>query len=148
MSEAPRCVCGCGREVPRRAEQANVLAIRLVPELMLWDRHRLALRRGESFPDSPVTVEKLDTFLAEGGGHYRAAVDTVHASAMPGLSFGFEVNGWLRYSRKARRKLHKLAPAAIPGDRTPGLGEAELARLDREHPEQSYTGAAAEDRQG
>lgn len=143
MSKTPRCVCGCGREVPRRAEQANLLAIRLVPELLLWDRHRLDLRRGQVPPSSPVTAEKLDAFLAEGGRHYRAAVDTVHASSMPGLSFGFEINGWLRYSRKARRKLHRLAPVAIPGDRTPALGEDELARLDRECPERSYSGAGA-----
>jgi hypothetical protein len=140
MSKTPRCVCGCGREVPRRAEQANVLAIRLVPELMLWDRHRADLRRGEVPPESPVTAEKLDTFLAQGGEHYRAAIDTIHAGAMPGMTFGFEVNNWLRYSRKSRRKLHKLAPQAIVGDKTPALGEAELAELDREHPERTYTG--------
>lgn len=140
MSEAPHCVCGCGREVPRRSEPANLLAIRLVPELMLWDRHRLEVRRGEAPPNSPVTAEKLDTFLAEGGGHYRAAVDTVHAGSMSGMSFGFEVNGWLRYSRKSRRKLHKLAPEAISGARTPGIDEAEQAHLDREHPDRSYTG--------
>lgn len=144
MSEAPKCVCGCGRDVPRRAEQANLLAIRLVPELMLWDRHRADLRRGEAPPDSPVTEDKLDTFLATGGDHYRAAVDTVHAGAIPGISFGFEINSWLRYSRKSRRKLHELAPAAIVGDKTPTLGEAELAQLDREHPERSYTGDAGE----
>jgi hypothetical protein len=143
MSDGPHCVCGCGREVPRRSEQANLLAIRLVPELMLWDRHRLDLRRGEQFPGSPVTIEKLDAFLATGGDHYRAAVDTVHAGSIPGLSFGFEINGWLRYSRKARRKLHKLAATAIAGDRTPTLGDTELSELDREHPEQSYTGPAA-----
>lgn len=140
MSEVPHCVCGCGREVPRRAEQGNLLAIRLIPELMLWDRHRLDLRHGEVPPSSPVTEEKLDSFLAEGGGHYRAAVDTIHAGAISGVSFGFEVNNWLRYSRKSRRKLHKLAPTAILGDRTPALGEEELAQLDREHPESSYTG--------
>jgi hypothetical protein len=142
MSEPLKCVCGCGHEVPRRAEQANLLAIRLIPELMLWDRHRLDLRQGEIPPASPVTAEKLDAFLAEGGGHYRTAVDTVHAGALSGPSFGFEVNKWLRYSRKSRRKLHKLAPEAIPGDRTPGLGEAEQEQLDREHPERSYTGSA------
>jgi hypothetical protein len=140
MSEAPHCVCGCGREVPRRAEQANLLAIRLIPELMLWDRHRADLRRGEVPPSSPVTAEKLDAFLATGGEHYRTAVDTIHAGAISGLSFGFEVNNWLRYSRKSRRKLHKLAPAAISGDRTPTLGDEEQAHLDREHPERSYTG--------
>jgi hypothetical protein len=59
---------------------------------------------------------------------------------MPGMTFGFEVNNWLRYSRKSRRKLHKLAPQAIVGDKTPALGEAELAELDREHPERTYTG--------
>jgi hypothetical protein len=142
MSEAPRCVCGCGREVPRRAEQANLLAIRLIPELMLWDRHRLDLRRGEVPPASPVTAEKLDSFLATGGNHYRTAIDTIHAGAISGVSFGFEVNNWLRYSRKSRRKLHKLAPNAITGDRTPAIGDEELAQLDREHPERSYTGAA------
>ena len=144
MSEVPHCVCGCGREVPRRAEPANLLAIRLIPELMLWDRHRLDLRRGQVPSSSPVTAEKLDSFLAAGGNHYRTAVDTVHAGAMSGVSLGFEVNSWLRYSRKARRKLHKLAPEAISGDRTPTLGEEEQARLDREHPERSYTGAATE----
>jgi hypothetical protein len=144
MSEAPRCVCGCGREVPRRAEQANLLAIRLIPELMLWDRHRLDLRQGQVPPASPVTAEKLDAFLADGGGRYRTAVDTVHAGAIPGLSFGFELNNWLRYSRKSRRKLHKLSPEAIPGDRTPTLNEEELAQLDREHPDHSYTGAGGE----
>jgi hypothetical protein len=142
MGEAPHCVCGCGRTVPRRAEQANLLAIRLIPELMLWDRHRLDLRRGEVPPSSPVTAEKLDAFLATGGEHYRTAVDTIHAGAISGLGFGFEVNNWLRYSRRSRRKLHKLAPDAIVGDRTPMIGEAELAQLDREHPERSYTGAA------
>jgi hypothetical protein len=141
MSEVPHCVCGCGREVPRRSEQANVLAIRLIPELMLWDRHRLDLRAGRIPPSSPVTAEKLDAFLATGGEHYRAAVDTIHAGALSGPAFGFEVNRWLRYSRKSRRKLHKLAPDAIVGDRTPALGEAELAQLDREHPERSYSGA-------
>jgi hypothetical protein len=140
MSEVPHCVCGCGREVPRRAEQANLLAVRLIPELMLWDRHRLDLREGQIPPASPVTAEKLDAFLATGADHYRAAVDTVHASAFPGLSFGFEINNWLRYSRKSRRKLHKLAPEAIPGDRTPKMGDSELAQLDREHPDRSYTG--------
>jgi hypothetical protein len=140
MSEPLKCVCGCGREVPRRAEQANLLAIRLVPELLLWDRHRLDLQGGEVPPASPVTAEKLDRFLAEGGAHYRSAVDTVHAGAISGVSFGFQVNGWLRYSRKSRRKLHKLAPGAISGDRTPGLDQAEQAQLDREHPERSYTG--------
>jgi hypothetical protein len=147
MSEAPHCVCGCGREVPRRSEQANVLAIRLIPELMLWDRHRLDLRAGRIPPSSPVTAEKLDAFLATGGEHYRAAVDTIHAGALSGPAFGFDVNRWLRYSRKSRRKLHKLAPEAIVGDRTPALGEAELAQLDREHPERSYSAAAA-DREG
>jgi hypothetical protein len=146
MREPLRCVCGCGLEVPRRAEQANLLAIRLIPELMLWDRHRLDLRRGEVPPASPVTAEKLDAFLATGGGHYRAAVETIHAGAISGPSFGFEVNNWLRYSRKSRRKLHKLAPGAISGDRTPGLDDEQLARLDRDHPEQSYTGAP--DREG
>jgi hypothetical protein len=145
MSEAPHCVCGCGREVPRRSEQANVLAIRLIPELMLWDRYRLDLRGGQVPPSSPVTAEKLDAFLATGGEHYRAAVDTVHAGALSGPAMGFEINKWLRYSRKSRRKLHKLAPEAIVGDRTPGLGEEEQAQLDRGHPEQSYTGAADRD---
>jgi len=98
-------------------------------------------------PSSPVTAEKLDTFLATGGEHYRAAVDTIHAGALSGPSFGFEVNNWLRYSRKSRRKLHKLAPDAIVGDRTPVLGEEELAQLDREHPERSYTGVG-EEREG
>lgn len=146
MSEAPHCVCGCGREVPRRAEQANLLAIRLIPELMLWDRHRCDLRQGKVPSASPVTAEKLDRFLAQGGEHYRSAVDTVHAGAISGVSFGFQVNGWLRYSRKARRKLHKLAAEAIPGDRTPGLDDEEQARLDREHPERSYTGVGRDGR--
>ena len=140
MAKAPTCVCGCGREVPRRSEQANLLAIRLIPELMLWDRHRLDLRAGKVPPASPVTAEKLDTFLAQGGSHYGTAVDTVHAGSIPGVSFGFEVSNWLRYSRRSRRKLHRLAPGAIAGDKTPALGEVELAQLDREHPAASNTG--------
>jgi hypothetical protein len=141
MSASPECVCGCGREVPRRAEASNLQAIRLIPELLAWDGYRRDVRAGSAPPESPITAEKLDGFLAEGADHYQGAVATVHSGGMA-LGSGLAVNRWLRESRKSRRKLNKLAPGAIIADRTPAVSEEELADLDREHPDRTYTGAA------
>jgi hypothetical protein len=139
MDEPRQCVCGCGREVPRRVESSNLLAIRLIPELTAWDRYRVDVRAGNAPPESPIRPEKLDGFLAEGGEHYQRAIAAVHGGTAV-LGSGFSVNRWLRYSRKSRRKLDKLAPGAIVSDRAPALTEADLERLDRQHPERTYTG--------
>lgn len=133
------CVCGCGRGVQIHVQSADDVAIELIPELLAWDRLRARMRAGESWPDSPVTLESLDAFLEEGGEHYRHAVAIVHGEK-PFTAIGLGANRWLRYSRRSRRKLAELAPGAIDPARRHVVADDELAQLDRHHPERSFTG--------
>jgi hypothetical protein len=138
VGEPRRCVCGCGREVPLTRETAHLVAIALVPELFAWDGFRSRLRAGERWPDSPITAEALDRFLDEGARHYDAALAVVHGEK-PLTAIGLGADRWLRYSRRSRRKLARLAPGAILAEPAPALTAADLERLDRRHPETSWS---------
>jgi hypothetical protein len=138
VSAQQRCVCGCGREVPYTRDTAHTAAIALVPELFAWDRFRSRLRAGESFADSPVTAAALDGFLAEGADHYAAVLAVVHGE-QPITAVGVGPDRWLRYSRRSRRRLARRSPGAIAADRALALDEEDMRRLDRRHPERSWT---------
>lgn len=133
------CFCGCGADLPRDREELSLQAGRLALELLVWDKARAGDR-----PDS--CSEEDERLIERGADCYSRLLLALHGQASA-YSID-EGEAWLGASESKRRpRKHMTRERFYLFKRTePLLDEADLARLDRVHPELSFSGDAAGDR--
>ncbi|HEY2717287.1 MAG TPA: hypothetical protein VGI73_13795 [Solirubrobacterales bacterium] len=125
------CVCGCGRRLSggRRQVELNLLAGEVAIELVVWDRVR-ALR-------SPLAAEEVSELLEDGAPHYQRLLAAIHTGEVPGDAEQAAEQEWIARSKAARQRLGGQLP--VPKKKVK-LSADEQERIDRAHPELTFTG--------
>jgi hypothetical protein len=123
------CVCGCGRNLPKDAADRNYLAANVALELLIWDKDRALPGPG------PTGREGL---IARGVECYERLLYTLHGEGA-GDPDG-EVEAWLKESRSMRAHRSDMTKRRFLGGNQPNVSKEDMARLDRRHPERSFTG--------
>jgi hypothetical protein len=125
------CLCGCGAELDLRQVDANLLAAEVALELAVWDRARAL---GSSVEEAAVAAQ-----IESGTPHYPELLRVAHgeAGAEPIES---DAKAWLESSRAARKQISQVLPS-VPKKRV-NFSDAEIARVDRLHPERTFSGGA------
>jgi hypothetical protein len=128
------CVCGCGREVPKRQTERNFTAATVALELLAWDKNRL----------SPVSgPEGREGLIARGADCYQRLLYAIHeeGSGDPDEDCAM----WLTESATMRLERPEMNKRKFMGSKagSPDLSEGEMERLDRRHPELTFSGHAA-----
>jgi hypothetical protein len=132
------CVCGCGREVPRRLVPTNLVAFLLALELAEWDRFRVLMREGTGNPFG------ADDFITDGANCYQRSLAVLHGELF--TSSAEETKRWMKFSRKERKKLAKKTGGLIDGSKDVERTDERLAYLDARQPETSYSSDEAMER--
>jgi hypothetical protein len=118
--------------VRRRGVELNLLAGEVAIELVVWDRAR-AQR-------SPIAAAEIEAILAAGAPRYQALLASIHAGEDLDDPERQEVDAWLGRSRAARIRFD--GKLGVPKKAVKLSGE-EQERVDRAHPERSFSGGAA-----
>lgn len=122
------CVCGCGTEIPRNLIPAQLEAGKVALELLVWDRTRV----------SALQSAETEALIARGAECYQRLLAALHganpADPVPASE------AWLAESFDARanrpemtEKAGFLKPAKLR------ITEVDVERLDRQHPELSFS---------
>jgi hypothetical protein len=128
------CICGCGTRLGRDQVDLNLLAGELAIELVVWDKAR-SLR-------SPLAAAEVEAVLADGAPRYQALLAAIHAGERPGEGELEAGRSWLGRSQEARRQLAEQLPV-LPKRRIK-LSDADQERVDRRHPERTFSGGEEE----
>lgn len=125
------CVCGCGREISGATlTQRNFTAARVALELLAWDKNRLSPTPGP---------EGREGLIARGADCYQRLLDSVHGEG--GGDPDADCDEWLRESGEMRLQRSDMNKKRFldRGFGSPSLSKEDMARLDRLHPELSFT---------
>jgi hypothetical protein len=123
------CVCGCGRDIPKNLADRNFIAAGVALELLTWDRNRALPGPGP---------EGREGLIARGVECYEKLLYSLHGegSADP----DGESNAWLEESRDLRANRSDMTKRRFFGGDAPNVSKEDVDRLDRRHPERSFTG--------
>src|ERR1700744_2546200 len=126
------CVCGCGRDLSGKLSQRNFIAASVALELLAWDKNRASPAPGPDGREGLI-ARGSDCYerLGEGGGDPDG-----------------DGTAWLAESAEMRAGRSDMNTWRLVGQSPPSLSKADMAQLDRKHPELSFTGrvgAAASD---
>ncbi|MBS1878191.1 MAG: hypothetical protein JST31_01630 [Actinobacteria bacterium] len=124
------CICGCGQRLAAKQSDLNLLAGEVAIELVVWDKAR-ALR-------SPVAAAEIGAILSEGAPRYQLLLATIHAGDDLGRLEREAIGEWLADSRSARKRLGGELPV-VPKKKI-SLSKEDQARIDRVHPERTFSG--------
>lgn len=127
------CFCGCGRKLGRRQTDLNLQASRTALELLAWDKSRAA---GQLGTPAAGDAERL---ITRGADRYRRLLEALHGERDDYTLA--EGEAWLAESADQRRNREYMTKKGgfLRPDRLLLTGE-DHARLDRLHPEQSFSG--------
>lgn len=123
------CVCGCGRDIPKSAIDRNITAAAVAIELLTWDKNRAMPGPG------PQGREGL---IARGVECYEKLLYSLHGEG--GVDPDEEADGWLAESRAMRANRSDMTKRRFLGGGAPNVSQEDMDRLDRRHPERSFTG--------
>ncbi len=128
------CYCGCGRRVSRQLIDTNLRISEVALELLAWDKLRTM---SPMAPDDFVETERL---IDRGGNFHRRLLGALHEE-FDGVSLE-ESAEWLAESRRRWRDSEEMTERRgfLRGPKL-RLTKDDLARLDRIHPEQSFSAA-------
>ncbi len=126
------CICGCGIQLDRRQVELNLLAGEVAIELVIWDKARAL--------GPAVAADEVAALLATGAPRYQSLLTAIHAGEELGQGGLDGTHEWLEDSRAARLRLHGELP--VPKKKV-SLSAAEQERINRRHPERSYSGESA-----
>lgn len=125
------CICGCGRRLERGQIELNLVAGEVAIELVAWDKVRAL--------GSPIAAGEVASLLAAGAPRYQRLLEAIHGADQLGEGELVATRAWLDDSRAARLRLHEELP--VPKKKIK-LSAAEQARIDRRHPERSFSGGS------
>jgi hypothetical protein len=134
ICEAPgmECVCGCGRDIPKSLADRNYIAASVAIELLVWDKNRALPGAG---PDG------REGLIARGVECYERLLYSLHGEG-PGDPDP-ESQAWLAESKAMRLERSDMTKGRFFGGNQPNVSKEDMARIDRRHPERSFTGAPA-----
>lgn len=127
------CVCGCGRDLPKSLGDRNFIAAGVALELLAWDKNRALPGSG------PAGREGL---IARGVVCYEQLLESLHGEASDDPDA--DANAWLRQSGEMRAGRSDMTKRRFFGPAVPNLSKEDMDRLDRSHPERSFTGDGAD----
>jgi hypothetical protein len=126
------CVCGCGRDIPKDFADRNFIAAAVAIELLTWDKNRALSGPGP---------EGREGLIARGVECYERLLYALHGEGGGDPDEG--ANAWLEESRALRSKRSDMTKRRFLGGNAPNVSKEDMDRLDRRHPERSFTGAAS-----
>jgi hypothetical protein len=126
------CVCGCGTKLPKEMADRNYIAANVAIELLSWDKNRALPGAG------PHGREGL---IARGVEQYERLLYSLHGEGAGDPDV--EANAWLEESRAMRQNRSDMTKKRFFGGNQPNVSKEDMARLDRRHPDRSFTGGAA-----
>jgi hypothetical protein len=124
------CVCGCGRSLSKDAADRNYIAASVAIELLVWDKNRAL---PGAVPDG------REGLIARGVECYEQLLYALHGEG-PGDPDP-ESKAWLDESRALRATRSDMTKGRFFGGNAPNVSKEDMARIDRRHPERSFTGA-------
>src|ERR1700760_2918258 len=129
------CYCGCGRRVSRRLTDTNLRISEVALELLAWDKVRAT---SQMQPADFVETERL---IDRGSNSHRRLLAALHEEIdeVPLL----ESDEWLVESRARWKDREEMTERRgfLRGPKLK-LTKDDLARIDRLHPEQSFSGSS------
>jgi hypothetical protein len=123
------CVCGCGRKIPKQLSDRNFLAAGVAIELLAWDKNRALPGAGP---------EGREGLIARGVECYEQLLYSLHEEGAGDPDA--ICNDWLEESREMRSGRSDMTKKRFFGASTPNVSREDMARIDRRHPERSFTG--------
>ena len=123
------CVCGCGRNVPKDSTDRNYIAANVAIELLVWDKNRALPGAGP---------EGREGLIARGVECYERLLYSLHGEGAGDPDP--ECNAWLDESRAMRAKRSDMTKGRFFGGNAPNVSKEDMERIDRRHPERSFTG--------
>lgn len=121
----------------RKLTSANLQASQVALELLSWDKARTANTPGAPMPAG------IEALIDRGAHCYRRLLATLHGEPVGDPTR--ESEEWLRHSAAARRDRPDMTDkGSIFSSPKLKLTELDFDRLDRAHPERSFSGAAPE----
>ena len=123
------CVCGCGRQIPKGLGDRNLLAASVALELLVWDKNRALQALG------PTGREEL---IARGAECYERLLRSLHGE--DGGDSDEICEAWLGEAAAMRAERPELTKRKLFGSSAQNLSKGDMDRLDRRHPERSFTG--------
>lgn len=126
------CYCGCGRRVPRRLTDANLRIGEVTLELLAWDKRRA------SSPMEPEDFVVTGRLIDRGANFHRRLLAALHEE-LEGVPLT-ESAEWLAESRASWRDRDEMTDGGgfLRGPKL-RLTKDDFARLDRIHPEQTFS---------
>ena len=126
------CYCGCGRRVPRRLTDANLRIGEVTLELLAWDKRR------SSSPMQPEDFVATERLIDRGANFHRRLLAALHEE-LEGVPLT-ESAEWLAESRASWWDRDEMTErGSFLRGRKLRLTAEDLARLDRIHPERSFS---------
>jgi hypothetical protein len=123
------CVCGCGRKISKDLADRNYIAATVAIELLAWDKNR-ALPGPEP--------EGREGLIARGVECYEKLLYSLHGEG--GGDPDAECNAWLEEARAMRAHRSDMTKRRFFGGNAANVSKEDIDRLDRRHPERSFTG--------
>lgn len=124
------CVCGCGRDLPKDAADRNYIAASVAVELLSWDKNRALPGPGP---------EGREGLIARGVEVYERLLYSLHGGG--GADPNPDGEAWLRESQAMRAQRSDMTKRRFLGGNAPNVSKEDMARIDRRHPDRSFTGA-------
>lgn len=131
ICEAPRvdCVCGCGRNIAKDSADRNYIAASVAIELLVWDKNRALPGPGP---------EGREGLIARGVECYERLLYVLHGEGAGDPDP--ESRAWLEESRAMRANRSDMTKGRFFGGNAPNVSKEDMARIDRRHPERTFTG--------
>lgn len=124
-----QCVCGCGRDIAKDLTDRNFIAAGVAIELLAWDKNRALPGAGP---------EGRESLIARGVECYEKLLYSLHGEGSGDPDA--ECNAWLDEARAMRAGRSDMTKRRFLGGNTPNVSREDMDRLDRRHPERSFTG--------
>jgi hypothetical protein len=129
------CYCGCGRRVSRRLTDTNLRISEVALELLAWDKRRA------TSPMDPADFVETERLIDRGANFHRRLLAALHEE-LDDLSL-VESEEWLVESRARWKDREEMTESGgFLRGRKLKLTKDDLARIDRVHPERSFSASS------
>ncbi len=129
------CYCGCGRRVSRQLTDTNLRISEVALELLAWDKRR------STSPLEPGDFVETERLIDRGANSHRRLLAALHEEA-DDVSL-VDSEEWLAESRGRWREREEMTErnGFLRGPKLK-LTKDDLARIDRVHPERSFSASS------
>ncbi len=129
------CYCGCGRRISRQLTDTNLRISEVALDLLAWDKRR------STSPMEPGDFVETERLIDRGANSHRRLLAALHGE-LESVSLA-ESAEWLAESKERWRDRDEMTEGGgfLRGPRL-RLTKDDLARIDRLHPEQSFSASS------